>query len=51
MITSKHISEVLGRDSPGVGSYNYDFQNLSKSVLSTKGNGRADYSFGKSIKF
>jgi len=33
VISSKHLVDVLGRDSPGVGAYQYDFDKLSRSVL------------------
>ncbi len=47
---------MIGRDSPGVGAYAYDFNKLSKSVLSYGGpGGKAggafidkNYSFGTS---
>lgn len=35
----------LGKDSPGVGTYEYDYDKLTKSVLG-KGKGGMDYSFG-----
>lgn len=55
VISKQHMQEVAGRDSPGVGSYKYDFEKLSKSVLSkpndSGGNATRDYSFPKASKF
>lgn len=44
---------MLGRDSPGVGAYQYDFNKLSKSVLNKNGGKvpNAEYSFGSTEKF
>ena len=50
MISSKHFVEQMGRDSPGVGTYNYDFEKLAKRVL-TSGNGGNEYSFGFETRF
>lgn len=50
VISSKHVQDQLGRDSPGVGSYQFDFAALSKSVLN-KGKGGDEYSFGNGQKF
>ena len=47
IISSKHIQDQLGRDSPGVGTYQYDFDKLSKSVLN-RGKGGDNFSFGQS---
>lgn len=41
---------MLGKDSPGVGAYEYDFGQLSRSVLN-RGKGGDNYSFGSSQKF
>lgn len=46
------MQDQLGRDSPGVGAYDVDFNKLSKSVLNYKGKGGGDnYSFGSTQKF
>jgi hypothetical protein len=50
VISSKHVQDQLGRDSPGVGAYQYDFDQLSKSVLN-RGKGGDKFSFGSSAKF
>lgn len=50
VISPKHVQDMLGRDSPGVGTYQYDFNKLSKSVLN-KGKGGDNYSFGSAKKF
>jgi hypothetical protein len=52
VISKAHIIEKIGRDSPGVGTYNYDYGKLSKSILATNGNGGGkDYSFGFGTRF
>ena len=53
IITSKHVQDMLGRDSPGVGAYEYDYDKLSKSVLNGKRRaaGFENYSFGSTEKF
>lgn len=50
IISSKHVQDMLGKDSPGVGAYQYDFGKLSRSVLN-KGKGGDNYSFGSTQKF
>ena len=50
VISNKHVQDMLGKDSPGVGAYQYDFGKLSKSVLN-KGKGGDNYSFGSTRKF
>lgn len=42
---------MIGKDSPGVGSYNYDYNKLAKSILAGKGQGGQDFSFGAQTKF
>jgi len=48
------MQEIAGRDSPGVGSYKYDYAKLSKSILA-KPNitdpAPRDYSFTRAPKF
>jgi hypothetical protein len=53
VISSKHLVDMLGRDSPGVGAYEVDFDKLSRSVLNRKGKGGGadNYSFGATQKF
>ncbi len=53
IITSKHVVDMLGRDSPGVGAYEYDYDKLSRSVLNGKRRmgGYENYSFGATEKF
>lgn len=36
VISPKHVQDMIGRDSPGVGAYAYDFMHLSQSVLGNK---------------
>ena len=36
VISPKHYQDMIGRDSPGVGAYAYDFVHLSQSVLGNK---------------
>ena len=50
LISKQHKVEQVGRDSPGVGTYDYDYETLSKTVLS-KGEGGHDYSFGFGTRF
>jgi hypothetical protein len=42
--------EQIGRDSPGVGQYKYDYADLQKKVLAN-GNGGSNYSFGFGTRF
>jgi hypothetical protein len=42
--------EQIGRDSPGVGQYNYNFAQMQKKVLAN-GNGGHNYSFGFGTRF
>jgi hypothetical protein len=56
VISSKHLVDMLGRDSPGVGAYKYDFDKLSRSVLNAANNPKKpglheNYSFGSTEKF
>lgn len=61
VISSKHVQDQLGRDSPGVGTYQFDFNKMSKSVLNSVGPGgikgsavlssRAEFSFGSTEKY
>lgn len=44
---------MIGRDSPGVGSYKYDYSKLMNKVLSKGNNAESEsnYSFKKEKKF
>jgi len=50
VISPKHVQDMIGRDSPGVGAYAYEFASLSQTVL---GNKRkiAEVKFGTEDKF
>ena len=50
IISNEHKVDQIGRDSPGVGKYQYDYSKLASSVLST-GKGGKSYSFGTGRKF
>jgi hypothetical protein len=50
VISKNHKVEQIGRDSPGVGQYNYNFAEMQKKVLAN-GNGGHDYSFGFGTRF
>ena len=50
VISKNHKVEQIGRDSPGVGQYKYDFHELQKKVLAN-GNGGHNYSFGFGSRF
>jgi hypothetical protein len=42
--------DQIGRDSPGVGSYDYDYSELQKRILAS-GKGGNNYSFGFGTRF
>ena len=50
IISKDHYIEQVGRDSPGVGSYSYDYDTLSKKVLGKRKPG-TEYSFGFGTRF
>ena len=50
IITSKHTQDILGKDSPGVGSYYYNYEKLASETLSILKHPAA-YSFGSAPKF
>eukprot|EP00347_Sterkiella_histriomuscorum_P009711 403340173 len=54
VISKDHIQEIIGRDSPGVGSYTYDYNRLQR-ILSKSNMGGVtvndNYSFTKEKKF
>ncbi len=50
IITRGHVVDQMGRDSPGVGSYKYDFCELQKKILAS-GKGGSNYSFGYGSRF
>jgi hypothetical protein len=50
VISKKHSIEQLGRDSPGVGAYQYDYEKLQRKFLAN-GNGGNNYSFGFGTRF
>ncbi|CDW79404.1 UNKNOWN [Stylonychia lemnae] len=54
IISKQHVQEIVGRDSPGVGSYNYDYSQLMNNFISKGGTStelKAKYSFKKEKKF
>ncbi|TNV81678.1 hypothetical protein FGO68_gene3382 [Halteria grandinella] len=51
VITKEHKVEQLGRDSPGVGTYEYDYDQLTKKVLAAGRGGGQQYSFGFGSRF
>ena len=50
VITKGHVVDQIGRDSPGVGKYEYDYSELQKRVLAS-GKGGNNYSFGFTTRF
>ena len=50
IISKNHKVEQIGRDSPGVGQYKYDYADMQKKVLAN-GNGGNNYSFGFGTRF
>ena len=50
IITKGHIVDQIGRDSPGVGAYGYDYSELQKKILAS-GKGGNNYSFGLGSRF
>eukprot|EP00347_Sterkiella_histriomuscorum_P013432 403364728 len=54
VISSDHKVDQIGKDSPGVGQYSYDYSKLTKSVLSTNNKssgGGHNYSFSGQRKY
>lgn len=49
VISSKHVQDQLGRDSPGVGAYQFEDSIFNKSVISKSG--LIDAGFGTTKKF
>ena len=51
IISKQHTVEQLGRDSPGVGTYDVDYDQLTKKVLAAGRGGGQQYSFGFGSRF
>jgi len=49
VISSKHVQDMLGRDSPGVGAYQFEDTAFNKSVLTRSG--ILEAGFGTTKKF
>ncbi|CDW73463.1 UNKNOWN [Stylonychia lemnae] len=50
VISSQHKVDQLGKDSPGVGAYNYDYSNLTNKILA-QGSVVQNFSFSQQRKF
>ena len=51
MITKEHTSMIMGRDSPGVGTYTYDYSKLANKILSNHSRAGSEFSIGNQRKF